>query len=191
MQQPDIGEVGNPPRQKRQMTDKQKVARLANLEKGRLKRLGNVNKKKDIEDRSKHTVEYDLSSEYTNDSSSDSEGSGDFVISKKKTKFKENKSISTQKPIKRRKDNTKAKPRYNELDKYNNDIDELKKMVYTLANLQKEQHRAVKKQSKKTDRSARQGSTKIVVLPQNTQAPTKPRTYHDSTIELLRKSLLM
>lgn len=153
---------------KRTMTEKQKAARLANLERGRKKRLESIKLKKEA----KPQEEYDLSSNSSNsDEASESDFSDAFIISKKKKMPK-----------------TKlAKPRkltFNENngrdDNLRNDVDELKNMIVTLANLQKKQNKA-RKQTKKAS-----GGTKIVVLPQNTPA-SRP---NDNLMEALRKSLL-
>src|SRR5437868_5550984 len=104
----------------RKMTEKQKAARLANLERGRKKRLESLKQKKEARARGGHE-EYDLSSVCSDSSETESESENDaFIISKKK------------KP-KRQKKTSRAKPQD---DNLRNDVDELKNMVITLANLQ-------------------------------------------------------
>ena len=70
------------PKPKRTMTDKQKTARLANLERGRAKRKEMIQKKKEPK-----PDEYDISSDdesYDASSSSSESDDGAFIISKKK-----------------------------------------------------------------------------------------------------------
>ncbi len=100
---------------KKVMTDKQKAARMANLAKGREKRMASIKQKKkdDIN-------EVELSSE--KDSSSDEE---DFIITKKK-------------PIKKKE--IVEVPKIKEPDR-SSEFDELKNMVIQLASMQKKQNK--------------------------------------------------
>lgn len=165
------------------MTVKQKAARLANLEKARLKRSQGAKQKKEEKEQ-----EYDLSSENSGyETGSDSDGSDAFVITKAKTKGGKNKITPKHRPTKSKKLTNRSRTDSSR-DDYKQDVDELKDMVYALATLQKKQQKATKRQTKKS--GGNNGGTKIVVLPQNTPAPVKPGP-HDSTIELLRKSLMM
>ena len=154
---------------KRPMTDKQKAARLANLERGRKKRMESIKQKKEVEQEPKG-VEYDLSSEDERPelSSSDSDA---FVISKKKPKKKQSK--AEKGPLVPLGDNLR------------DDFDELKSMVAELAKMQKKQNKSIQRNSAPKKEG---GGTKIVVLPQN-NAPQTTRM-HDSVMEALRKSLL-
>jgi hypothetical protein len=165
---------------KRTMTDKQKVARLANLERGRKKRLESLQQKKESKARGKE--EYDLSSDYSDSLESDSESDNDaFVISKKKKTPK----------IKEREVKSKKPPRFAVMEKTHSrdhlrtDVDDLKYMVMELAKLQKKQNKTTQKQSRK-----KSGGTKIVVLPQNTSGIVPTKSPNDSLMEALRKSLM-
>lgn len=159
--------VGSPTKSKHPMTDKQKAARLANLERGRKKRMEVIKQKKEADIEPKG-VEYDLSSEDERPdlSSSDSDA---FVISKKKPKKKQSKSEKS--------------PLVPLGDDLRDDFNELKSMVTELAKLQKKQTKVMRHSTQKKD-----AGTKIVVLPQSAAAQTT-RT-HDSVMEALRKSLL-
>ena len=154
--QPLVMETKN----KRPMTDKQKAARLANLERGRKKRMESIKQKKEDEQEPKG-VEYDLSSEDDRPdlSSSDSDA---FVISKKKPKKKQK---------------TEKGPLVPLGDNLRDDFDELKSMVTELAKMQKKQHKSIQRNSA----PKKEGGTKIVVLPQN-NAPQANRM-HDSVME--------
>ena len=90
------------------MTEKQKLARLANLEAGRKKRMELIKQRKDNAD-----TEYDISSSDENNTESDSDSEG-FVISKKK---------QVKKPTKKRDIKT--------------ELDELKNIVMDMAVMQK------------------------------------------------------
>ncbi len=161
------------PKVKKIMTPKQKEARLANLAKGRKKRMDGIqNKKQDDK-----IDEYDLSSD--SDMSEDSKSMSDdeaFVISRKKKPVRE---ASCKKIDNIGKSSNKKKPN----DSLKRDFDELKSIVAELASLQK-------KQSSKISRSSREGkgSTKIVVLPQS--QPQARNNNNDSFMDALRKSLL-
>jgi hypothetical protein len=124
---------------KKSITDKQKIARLANLEAGRKKRMEQLQKKK----QTKKVEEYDLSS--SEDSSSDSDEESSYTLSKKKAK------TAPKKEAKKEDANLKQ------------DFDELKNMVVELASLQKKQNKALKRKEPKS------GGTKIVVIPPNGQ----------------------
>lgn len=152
-------------RAKRTMTDKQKAARLANLERGRRKRLDELKQKNET----KPTEEYDLSS--VSNSSTDSESEG-FVISKRKKKEPRVKSATKSE---------RHRPPVLARDDLRNDVDDLKYAVIELAKLQKKQN----KTRKQTKRSS--GGTKIVVLPQGTAQPNSP---NDGLMEALRRSLM-
>lgn len=102
---------------KKSITDKQKVARLANLEAGRKKRAEMLQKKKKEQ-------EYDLSSNESEDSDSESEDES-FVVSKRR-------------PAK------KPKPQ-DENNQLKQDVNDLKNMVVELATLQKKQNKELKK----------------------------------------------
>ena len=141
------------------MTDKQKAARLKNLENGRKKRMELIKQKKQVDD------EYDLSSNDEKESESSDSDDG-FIISKKK-------------PVKKPKDiPVKSKP-----DKLRSEVDELKTMIMELATIQKKQNKAVRK---RTERPS--GGTKIVVLPNHSANPATLSKINDG-MELLRRSL--
>ena len=120
------------------ITDKQKAARIANLEKGRLKRLEKLKMKKE----DKH----DPSSE--DESSSDSESDEDFVISKKKSKAKQPRGRIVDRSSFASETASKS------------EVDELKKIMMEMAIIQKQQGKAVRKQKR------RSRSPKVVVVPQ-------------------------
>lgn len=165
---------------KRVMTEKQKAARLANLARGRKKRLENIQQKKEV----KPTEEYDLSSQ--SDSETDSDVSSDndaFIISKAK---KAKRAKTKEPPVKEKKTRfVVGKEKRREIDDgLRTDVDELKFMVMELAELQKKQNKKTRKQTEK-----KSGGTKIVVLPQsNNNNTTKPP--HGDLMEALRKSLM-
>lgn len=162
------------------MTEAQRKARLANLAAGRQKRLESIKQKQEEADYRSKQESYDLSSE---DSFEDSESDTDddaFIISRKKKKEppkrkdRKTKDLIQKKDLKQKRD-----------DSLKHEVDELKNMVVTLANLQKKQARR-----KSTPRKS--GGTKIVVLPPNgapSVSGTKP-TGTDGVIEALRKSLM-
>jgi len=160
---------------KRIMTEKQKAARLANLERGRKKRLESIQQKKEAK-----TKEYDLSSQDSN-SETESESDNDaFVISKAKKTPK-----VKDRPVKEKKTRFVVGREHREKDdNLRTDVDELKYMVMELAKLQKKQRKTTRKQTEK-----KSGGTKIVVLPQNT-AGIVPTKSNDSLMEALRKSLM-
>ena len=158
---------------KKEITEKQKTARLANLERGRKKRMETLKQKKEKTNEPQQ-VEYDIGSEASDQSSSDSDSSA-FIISKKKP---------VKKPSKRAKQDKGG-------DSFNltkNDVDELKSMMYELASQQKKQN---KRSKAKQNEGA--GSTKIVLLPQQNQAPAKSEPVHDvfvsKAMEAMIKSL--
>ena len=140
MSQEDIKTV------KRPMTDKQKQARLANLEAGWKKRKEAKNE------------EYDLSSEDSSETESDNEA---FVISKKKRKQ------AVKKPIRssRSRDDLIQNKDLKSRDYSPNEFSELKQIVTDLAH-------SVKKQAK--DQKKKVGGTKIVVLPNNSSQSKPP-----------------
>jgi hypothetical protein len=155
---------------KRQMTEKQKAARLANLEAGR-------NKRKEMIKQKKEQTEYDLSSEDSYDTESDSDDA--FIISKKKKASKRGKSL-VKKPRSRR-DLIESKDVGFHDNHLQGEVNELKSMVAMLANMQKKQTK--RKPSKKS------GGTKIVVLPQNQPNAPPVRSINDTMLDSLRKSL--
>ena len=158
---------------KRTMTEAQKKARLANLEKGRLKRKEALKQKQESKEE-----EYDLSSESLSSASDGSDESDNeaFVISRKKKVVPRDVVMKSQR-AQRSKSN---KP--NENENLKQDFDELKNMVQELAMMHKKQA------AKKKPRSGG-GSTKIVVLPQSNQN-NNTRSSNDSVMDALRKSLM-
>ena len=108
-----------PKRAKRPMTDKQKVARLANLEKGRKTRQENIQKRKEPQDE-----EYDLDTESDDESDDDD----DFILSKVKHKLKPSKN--------------EKKPDKNELK---DDVNQLKDIVEQLVVMQKKKTKKANK----------------------------------------------
>ena len=155
---------------KRSITDKQKKARLANLEAGRKKRMEALQKKKATKE---NEQEYDLSSEEENDSS-DSDDDSSFVVSRKKPVKKESVKVSK----------TKLVVSNDESNKLKTDVDELKNMVFELASMQKKQNKINKKSHER-----KSGGTKLVVLqPNNTPQEQKQ---DNNTMEALRRSLGM
>jgi hypothetical protein len=158
----------------RNMTEKQRAARLANLAAGRKKRMELLQMKKDGKQ------EYDLSSESDNVSSGDSGSESDaFIISKKKPK----KTVKHQKLT--TKDKHKTPPNRENEDKFlNNKVDRLEYIIEKMVTMQEKQNKVARKQAKKPSG----GGTKIVVLPNstgNTQAKV-----NDTMMEALRKSLM-
>jgi hypothetical protein len=156
---------------KRVMTEKQQVARLANLEKGRKKRLETIKHQKDQKGNGVNE-EYDLSSDYSNESPSSESDNDAFIISKKKRVPR----ITTK--------SHKPQKRYQSPD-LRNEVDEIKNMVIELAKMQQKQNKTKRKTSRK-----KSGGTKIVVLPQNTSASPPVRGSNDCLIDALRKSLM-
>jgi hypothetical protein len=155
------------PKIKKPLTDKQKAARIKNLENGRKKRMEMIQQKKAaLEDKE---GEYDLSS---NDDFSSESDNDDFIISRASSKKKPKIDVK------------KSKPRniHNNPDQLKNEVNELKSIVMELATLQKKQHKA----RKHVDRPS--GGTKIVVLPNN--GAGQPKTCNDSVIEALRRTLM-
>lgn len=150
---------------KKEMTEKQKKARLNNLLVGRQKRMENLKRKK--EEKNNKQDEYDLTSEEPTDSSSDE---GDFIISKKK-------------PAKK-KDAPKPKPRSrDESPPQKNEIEELKNMVMDLALMQKKHNKAIRKHTTKP-------VNKLVLLPQTSAPAHESNHMRDSMMDMLRKSLM-
>lgn len=147
---------------KQKITNKQKDARLMNLELGRKKRMENIKQRKEAE--KNKPEEYDLSS------NSESESDDGFVISKKKPAKK----VAFTTPP-----NVALKPRVD--DNLRSEMNELKNIVLELANIQK-------KQNKKKDKQSNKG-TKIVVLPPSTSGGGT--TSLGSEMERLKKSLGM
>ncbi len=167
---------------KRKITEKQKIARLANLARGRQKRQEMVKQKREQK-------EYDLSSD---DDSFDSESNSDcsedaFIISKAQKKTKPSKPVSARRqnnhPTFEQSKDSKVRKNDNDND-LKNEVNELKNIVFELANMQKKQNKTSRRQTKKS------GGTKLILLPQNTPAPqTKPLAGID--LLELRKSLGM
>lgn len=156
------------PKPKRKMTEKQKAARLANLESARKKRSETIKDKKESEKQ-----EFDLSSQESEQSGDESESDEDFVISKrKKINLPVNKKNEKPKEIRSKKSVMD--------DYYHQRVEDLESMVETLAKLQK-------KQAKRKTSNRSSGGTKIVVLP-NTSQTKSPM--NDSVMEALRKSLM-
>jgi len=158
---------------KRQLTDKQKAARIDNLAKGRKKRMEMIKQKKEMKEQ-----EYDISSDdsYDSDSSSGSDNDA-FVISKAKKK-------PVLQPIRRssHKQPHASKQANRTPDSHlRQDVDELKSVIIELASMQKKQH----KERKRSKQSS--GGTKIVVLPQQ-GGGSQPKA-HDDYMEKLRKSI--
>ncbi len=157
---------------KQKITDKQKAARLANLERGRKKRMESLKQKKD--EKLNEQNEYDLSSEESG-SGSDSDDDSSFVVSRKKPVKKE--------PEKKSKNKLVVS---NDSNKLKSDVDELKNMVIQLATLQKKQNKANKQMKER-----KSGGTKIVVLPNNSNDQhTQSKSSNDSLMEALRRSLM-
>ena len=142
------------------ITDKQKAARIANLEKGRLKSLEKLKMKKE----DKH----DPSSE--DESSSDSESDEDFVISKKKSKTKQPRGRIVDRSSFASETASKS------------EVDELKKIMMEMAIIQKQQGKAVRKQ-----RRAR--SPNVVVVPQY-GAGAPPAKSNNHILDALREKLM-
>lgn len=146
------------PKKKRQITEKQREARLANLANGRKKRAAMLQQKKTFE-QDKQTYEYDISSRDSNDS----DGSSDFVISRKK-------------PTKARKEPQKSETDSN----LRNDMNELRNIVTELAILQKKT-----KQRASSEGRSKGSGTKVIVVPQ----PVSQSKPSDDYMEKLRKSI--
>ena len=155
---------------KKVMTDKQKNARLLNLEKGRLERKETLKQKQESKGE-----EYNLSSDESESNESESDNDA-FVISRKKKIVPRDVVERSRKSIQMERD-----PKNH--DNLQKDFDELKGMVQELANMQKKQ--AAKSKSKRSN-----GGTKIVVLPQNTSSNNNNRSSNDSVMDALRKSLM-
>ncbi len=158
---------------KRTMTEKQKIARLDNLKKGREKRKEMLKQKKES---------YDISSSDDSGSDSSSSDSDAFVISKAQKKTKPPKSTKSKVTIKEdspiKKSHHKVKDNMLE-----SRVDQLTNAVMELATMQKKQHKAVKKGTKRSS-----GGNKLqLILPQSTS--TAPINVN-AEIERLRKSLL-
>ncbi len=150
--------------EKKIMTDKQKQARLKNLEIGRQKRAESIKQKKQAQEE-----EYDLSSE--DEKSSSGSESEDYVISKVSAKKQTGKTsvLKNKKLVKEDKPN-----------KSNKEIEELRNMVIELATMQKKQRK-----QKSAPRSS--GGTKIVVLPNNNTS--QPKSTNTATIDALLRAL--
>lgn len=161
------------------MTEKQKAARLANLERGRKKRLESLQQKKEAKT---HGVkeEYDLSSNYSGSETETESDNDAFVISKKK---KTPRFVERRSPRPRKRSTVDMKRNVD--PNLRTDVDELKFMVMELAKLQKKQTKTSRKQTEK-----KSGGTKIVVLPQNTAGIVPTKGPNDSLMEALRKSLM-
>ena len=148
------------PKKKRQITEKQREARLANLANGRKKRAALLQQKKESSafEQEQKKYEYDISS---GDSYSD--GSSDFVISRKK-------------PTKARKEPPKSETDSN----LRNDMNELRSIVTELAILQKKT-----KQRASSEGRSKGSGTKVIVVPQ----PVSQSKPSDDYMEKLRKSI--
>ena len=107
------------------MTDKQKNARLLNLEKGRLKRKETLKQKQESKGE-----EYNLSSDESESNESESDNDA-FVISRK------NKYVPKDVVIKSQTNNNKCSN--DDTNNLKKDFDELRSMVEELATMQKKQ----------------------------------------------------
>lgn len=150
------------------ITDKQRAARMANLAKGRKKRMETIKQKKE----GLSNDEYDISSnDGDNDNDNDESSSDDDLI------------ISRKKSTKNKKTEISKSP-----NNLKNELDELKNMVIDLATLQKKQN----KQNKKNRSNS--GGTKIVVLPNNSSKTTDQNssinTQINKSMDALARSLL-
>lgn len=151
------------------MTEKQRIARLANLATAREKRMENIKLMKEQETKQDG---YDISSdENEEESSSDSEA---FIISKKKPVNK--------KPVKP----IKSKKRENEYANIN-EFNELKNIVFELA----------KKNKRKQAKQHPVGTTKIInVMPPQQQVQgggterASATKYYDNTMDQLMRSVM-
>jgi len=162
---------------KRQLTDKQKAARIDNLAKGRKKRMEMIKQKREMKEQ-----EYDISSDesYESDSSSGSDNDA-FVISKAKKKPALEPTMSqTIGTTSHRRSHKQLHTSKQTSSHLRQDVDELKSMIIELASMQKKQHKE-RKQAKQS------GGTKIVVLPQQ-GGGSQPKA-HDDYMEKLRKSI--
>jgi len=151
------------PKQKRQITEKQREARLANLANGRKKRAAMIQQKKE-----KKNYEYDISSEEAS-FSSDSDGSSDFVISKKKARK------DRKEPKKKERDEDSG------ISEVKSELNELRNIVTNMALL----HKKTMKRTSSENRSKGSG-TKVIVVPQQVSSQNKPT---DDYMEKLRKSI--
>ncbi len=163
----------------KKMTDKQKTARLANLERGRKIRMESVKQKK--ESKQAKDTEYNLSSDNSTQDESDSESdNGDFILSRKK------KSVKQKTPKKQVSDNPKIQSNDKYLD-LGKDVDELRNIVMELANIQKKQNKAVKNAKKQTSGSGKKTINNIVLPSGGQNSPAK--LTNDSVMDALRRSL--
>ena len=166
---------------KHKMTDKPKAARLANLERGRKKRMEFLKQKKDKEKEPKQ-VEYDLNSNSSSSMSSSDESDNDtFIISKRPKKGGLGSARKVEASHKKQKSE-----KGEDFNSIRSDVDELKNMIFDLASLQKKQN----KRSSQKRKGGRSGGTKIVVLPQNSSPNQSQNKVNDSVLEALRKSLM-
>ena len=145
---------------KKALTEKQRLARIENLKKGRQTIADN--KKKRLENKEQ---EYDIDSSSEEDSESDEEDT-DFIISKAPKKDR-----NVPKEKEKKKGGDKQKP-----DKLREDVDQLKALTTQLIEMQK----------KKTKRPRREASNKIVILP---QPATSSSNHQTSQMEALRRAL--
>jgi DNA recombination-dependent growth factor C len=148
---------------KKPMTEAQKKARLQNLQKGR-----EIRKKK-LESKGQ---EYDLSSDESDVSDSESDNEA-FVISRKKKVVPK----EVVKQERSRKTIQMEHPQHS--NNYQKNFDELKTMIQD----------ALHKKNTKAKSSKRSGGTKIVVLPQNTSQQASKSNYNDPSMDFLKKSL--
>ena len=147
-----------PKRAKKQITDKQKSARAANLAKGRaarMKKIAEKKKSKAVKDK-----EYDLGSE---SSESDSEvDMDDYVLSKKKK--------ANARQVLKRERSPIQKVEQLDTSGIKKEMEEMRDVM-----------RAIVKQQRKKPKEKRQGGTKLVLLPphahgeqpQATQSPAE------------------
>ena len=149
------------------MTEKQKAARLKNLENGRKKRMDKIKQKKEQE----QEEEYDIDTS-EDEQASESDDDSQFIISKKKPK------VPKSKP----KDIQPSKKAVGD-DKVKGEIDDLKNMVMQLAMLQK-------KQTRKANKNKKPSSTKIVVLPNNAPSGSGSSVARDNVMDAVRRSLM-
>ncbi len=142
------------------ITDKQKAARIANLEKGRQKRLEKLQQKKESKE------QYSASEDDTSSSDSD-EG---YVISKKKpTKI------------------VKTKGRVIDESSFmgsKNELDELKKIMMEMAIKQKQHDKALRRQNKRSKSPA------VVVVPQYGEGHNVPKASNNPVYNALRDKIM-
>lgn len=158
------------------MTEKQRLARLANLQTAREKRMQNIKLMKEQESKQDG---YDISSDENEDDESSSSDSEAFIISKKKPVNKK-----PTKPIKSKKRANDKTIQYANINEFN----ELRNIVIELA----------KKNKRKKAKTQPVGTTKIInVMPpqqQQTQGGgterAPPTKYYDNTMEQLMRSVM-